>query len=108
MESELKPCPFCGGNAKISFKDKDWGGWNGKGDCRKAYRIQAICKRCFSRGKPVTTEWLINPKPNYSIYYGKYKESSLDVPAVKEATEMFKPYVEQAVEGWNRRCNDGT
>lgn len=30
--AKLKPCPFCGGEGRVYFKDKYWGGWNGKGD----------------------------------------------------------------------------
>lgn len=29
---EIKKCPFCGGNAKVSFKDYKFGGQNYRGD----------------------------------------------------------------------------
>ena len=91
--AELKPCPFCGGKGRISFKDKYWGGWNGRGDHRKSYGVQVICKKCYSRGKPILTDWLINPNPYLTIYCGRYTETDLENPVIKNATEMFKPYV---------------
>lgn len=32
--AEIKPCPFCGGKGKVSFKDNAYGGHNGLGDKR--------------------------------------------------------------------------
>ena len=107
MANELKPCPFCGGKGRVSFKDKYWGGWNGRGDHQKAYGVQIICNKCHSRGKPITTDWLKNPNPYLTIYSGRYTEADLENPVIKNATEMFKPYVEQAIEAWNRRAEDG-
>ena len=107
MMAELKPCPFCGGKGRISFKDKYWGGWNGKGDHRKAYSVQIICNKCHSRGKPITTDWLVNPNPYISIYSGRYAADDLQKPVIMKHTEMFRPYVEQATEAWNRRSEDG-
>lgn len=84
----IRGCPFCGGNGKISYRDVEFGGWNGKGDRRKKYRIQVICNKCHARGKPVTTNWLVNPNP-----YSKAPSQVL----------LFQPYVEHAIEEWNRR-----
>ena len=105
--AELKPCPFCGGKGKVSFKDKYWGGWNGRGDHQKSYSVQVICNKCHSRGKPITTGWLMNPHPYLTTYCGRYNETDLRIQSVKDATEMFKPYVERAIEAWNRRAEDG-
>ena len=88
--SELKPCPFCGGKARLRFKDYRFGGWNGMGDMKKRYRLQVMCNRCHSRGKPIVTDWLINPNPYAMFSMGQ--------------REMFAPYIERATEAWNRRA----
>jgi hypothetical protein len=88
---ELKPCPFCGGKGKVSYKDYRFGGWNGKSDSRRKYRVQVICNRCRARGKPIITDWIVN----YSPYNPR-----------EEAQKAFAPYVERAAEAWNRRADD--
>ena len=60
---ELKPRPFCGGKAKISYKDYLFYGFIGKCDRKLKYRVQVICNKCHSRGKPIITEWLVDPNP---------------------------------------------
>lgn len=98
--SELKPCPFCGGKAKISWVDVDYGGQSGRGDRKNKYRFQVICNRCHSRGKPVKSDWLINCNPWSSRYTGRnYGESQ----HVDEQTDMIKPYVDAAISAWNDR-----
>ena len=45
--SELKPCPFCGGEAKVT-KDRDcWG----HGEF--VLKVYVMCKSCHSQGKPI-------------------------------------------------------
>lgn len=61
MENELKPCPHCGGKAKVGC-EKYW-------QPRVSRRI--ICAKCYSSSGWYSTE-------------------------------------EEAIEAWNRRCNDGT
>lgn len=79
----LKRCPFCGGKAKVSFMNHSFKGQNDFGDKKLKYRVQVICNRCRSRGKPIITDWL--------------------TPRMIAQTEAFKPYVEQAIKAWNRR-----
>ena len=101
--AELKPCPFCGGKARLSFKDVEFAGQNFRGDKKVKYRFQVICNKCFSRGRPVKTDFLVNPDPWVSHYanrnYGASKK-------VDEMTEMLKPWAEQAIEAWNRRSDN--
>jgi RecJ-like exonuclease len=102
--NELRPCPFCGGIGKVSFKDYRFGGQNYKGDKKISYRVQVICNRCKSRGKPVVTKMLINPNP----YFTKWGNCHYDMSERShEEYEKFKPYVEEAIEAWNRRAEDG-
>lgn len=102
-DEELKPCPFCGGKAKVSFKDYRFIGWNCVTHAQmKRYRIQVICNKCKSRGQPIITDTLYNPLPYITIWGNQYCDS--DKP--KEETEKFKPFVEKAIEAWNRRVND--
>lgn len=98
---ELKACPFCGGKARVSFKDVEFGGKNYLGDRKVKYRFQVICNKCYSRGKPVKTDWLINCNPWHSRYASgrNYGESEF----VDKMTEMVKPWAEKAIEEWNRR-----
>lgn len=100
---ELKPCPFCGGKARISFKDHRFYGQNYIGDKKLSYRVQVICNKCRSRGRPVFTDPMINPNPYLTKWGNTYSEDS---PKCQSMTADFEPYVEQAIEAWNRRAND--
>ena len=102
--NELKKCPFCGGNGKVSFKDYRFIGRNYMGDMKIVYRVQVICNKCRSRGKPIITKGLINPNPYISKWGNTYSETS---EACQKATAMFQPYVDEAIEAWNRRADDG-
>lgn len=83
---ELDTCPFCKGKARVSFKQHSFYGWNGYGQRKIKYRVQIICNKCHSRGKPIVTDWLIDPNP-YCVH---------DV-------DKFTPYVEKAITAWNTR-----
>lgn len=98
--TELKSCPFCGGKGKVSFKDYRFGGMNYAGDKKISYRVQVICNRCKSRGKPIITKMMINPNP-YSSEWGNCYHGSSEV-CIQES-EKFRPYVKEAIEAWNRR-----
>lgn len=98
--AELKPCPFCGGNGKVSYKGYRIGSWNGRSECRRKYRIQVICNKCRARGKPIITDWIVNYTPYMTVFWDAHSRH-------KEATEAFAPYVAQAIEAWNRRADNG-
>lgn len=94
------PCPHCRGNAKVSFKDARFIGQNDIGDKKLVYRVQVICNKCRSRGKPIFTEPLINPNP-YLTKLGNCYHAESEVCA--EVTNRFLPYVLEAVSEWNTR-----
>ena len=98
--SEMTKCPFCGGKGKVSFKYYKFGGKNFNGDRRTKYRVQVICNRCRSRGKPIITDWLLNPNPYISDWGNCYSRNNLKC---NEQSKMFRPYVSLAIEAWNRR-----
>lgn len=107
--TELKPCPFCGGYPRISYKwlnerirtiapplevmeSEGIDAW-----CNKhitipeyTYRVRAICNRCHAQGKP-TTAIVYHYTP-----YGKNGES----------VKAYEPFVQKAIESWNRRVNE--
>lgn len=90
---KLKPCPFCGWNGvKISERVIDRNGYNPFSKTTKSkIRLQVICNKCYSRGKPFTTEWLTN--------YGNYWA----LPYL-EQKKMIRPWEEKAIVAWNRRA----
>jgi len=83
-ENELKPCPFCGGNAKISWKDIAFAGQNDFGFKRRKFRCRVTCNKCHAHGSPVTTDWIDGMRPIY------------DKPP-------FTEYAKGAIELWNER-----
>lgn len=103
---KLKPCPFCGGEAKLSFKDVEFYGMNCYGDKKIKYRVQVICNKCHSRGKPVKTDWLINPRPWNSLWANCKSRHNPATDIVIKQTEMVRPWVERAIEAWNRRADN--
>ena len=66
-----KSCPFCGGNGNLSIRQGKFFGFNGFGDKKMKMVLQVICNRCHSRGKPITTEYLVNP--NYENIPEEYR-----------------------------------
>ena len=105
---ELKHCPFCGGKARLSYK---WARSTSykteapplsvmKTDGIDAwcnghittptyhYRVQTICTRCHSRGKPVFTD------------VEKY------TPYQRQGKALYEKYEEEAIEAWNRRADN--
>lgn len=105
MNMEIEHCPFCKGKAKLSFKEVEFAGRNYLGDKKSKYRVQVICNRCKSRGKLIKTDWLINCDPRKSRWVNGYDWIKIYITTlqISEQTEMLRPYVEKAIEAWNRR-----
>lgn len=79
-----KDCPFCGGNGNLSIRQGKFYGFNGFGDKKMKMVLQVICNRCHSRGKPITTDYLVNPSSN------NYETIPVE-------------YFDKAWSAWNRR-----
>lgn len=93
-------CPHCSGKGKVSFKDYRFVGQNCFGDKKIVYRVQVICNKCRSRGKPVFTDPLVNPNP-YITKWGNCYHAESNV--CEEETKRFLPYVLDAISAWNTR-----
>ena len=85
MNIELKPCPFCGGKAKISFRQIKYYGQNGYGEKLIKYAFYGMCNRCKAKGSVITAD----------IHCG-----------LKAEREEKAFWSDKAVELWNRRAYD--
>lgn len=104
MEYKLNPCPFCGGSAKLSFREADFAGKNHIGDKKSKYIFYVTCKKCHSRGSPIKTDYLINANPWGSMWSGR---DYLNEGKVAEKTEEYRKWAEAAIESWNRCPSKG-
>lgn len=78
--TELKPCPFCGGN-KIAYSIK-----TSTSNFKRIYHAAMYCKNCHSYGARV----MVHP-----------------VETNRVVIERNESYEEKAIEAWNRRAEDG-
>lgn len=51
MASELKPCPFCGGTAKVRYLRSPWSGPTSQ---KKYFYVE--CQRCLVKTRPEGNE----------------------------------------------------
>lgn len=98
--TDLKPCPFCGGKAKINARQSGFHGQNFEGNKKISWTIYIKCNKCHSRGKPIKTD----PIKCCSFYSTEYWLGS--GRGLMTATLIFEPYVNIAIEAWNRRADD--
>ena len=95
--SELKPCPFCGGSAKLSAREAEYlGQLENDGVKVRTYFIQVICNHCKSRGKPVKTIPIYGDL--FPVVVGRDKTNEHYVDRLKKLIAT-----EQAISAWNRR-----
>lgn len=84
-KDELKPCPFCGSDSlKISKRDVGYLGKSSDGTKKLKYRINIMCNKCHSKGKPITT----------TVIYGRVGF---------HRQESFVKAEQQAMIAWNTR-----
>lgn len=82
---KLKPCPFCGGNAKISSRQMRFIGQNYLGWKQIKFAAYGMCNRCKSKGPTVT---------------------AVIIAGNKESREAFDSLFWMAGEAWNRRADN--
>lgn len=80
--TELKPCPFCGGEAKFFIKKYRERGLS------RGYDFGIYCTKCD----------IITPKTNYEL--------DLQLSDLGEI-EFIKDERAEAIEAWNRRAENG-
>lgn len=83
--SELKPCPFCGGKAKLHTRQLKFIGQNYYGDKKIRMGAQVFCNRCLARGTLYRVD-VVNP------YSKNLKDAGYDW------------ICDSACESWNRRA----
>ena len=84
MATELKPCPFCGGN-KLKVDSKKGNNFRCVNGKREDFHVVTVrCNKCHTRG------------PTVSVYlgWGQYNAA--------------KVMNDAAIEAWNRRAEDAT
>lgn len=85
--TELKPCPFCGGNGHLSQREIRFMSQNDYGMKKIKVAVQVICGRCKARGGVATGV----------VIFGDYHNSYIT------QREGLEPLEGKAVEYWNRR-----
>ena len=86
---KIKPCKFCGGKAKVMYREAKFIGWRGDGLKGKSFYAYVSCNRCHARGQIVKTD----------VFIGLEQYS-------RRFQERVKPYKVKAIEAWNRRADE--
>ena len=84
-ELKLRNCPFCGGRAKVSYRQYRFIKQYDDGTKRIKYAFYGICNRCKATGGTITGE----------IHCG-----------LGQSRDDFRFYEELAAEAWNRRVSN--
>lgn len=106
---EIKPCPFCGGKAKINARQSGFHGRNFEGNKKISWTIYIKCNKCHSRGKPIKTDPIKLWGDKKYIDSGSFYTTEYWLGSgrgLMTATLIFEPYVNMAIESWNRRAEN--
>ena len=106
--AELKPCPFCGGTAKIRGKQHRYHGGLARGNKKLSWKIYVKCNKCHARGRPIVTEPIkLFPDGLPAAGCGSFYSTEYWCGSGRGgmiATLTFEPYVEKAIEAWDGRA----
>ena len=109
--AELKPCPFCGGKAKINARQSGFYGENCFGNKKLVWTVYVKCNKCHSRGRPIKTEPIkLYEDERCGLASGSFYATEFwkgSGRGLMTATINFEPYVKKVIEAWNRRAGDG-
>lgn len=103
---EIEKCPFCKGKAKVNARQHKFYGENDFGNKKISWAVYVVCNKCHARGKPIITEPIKLHKDEIgSLGVGNFWNTKWGMKGngIKEANETFAPYVEKAIESWNKR-----
>lgn len=82
----LKPCPFCGSTSiRLMYKETLFIGYLQNSTKLHKYKVYVRCNKCFSRGKPISFEW---------------------VSETVDSREKLHEHDKEAIEAWNKRANN--
>lgn len=93
IETNLKPCPFCGSKKLKIDKKSKLAGYSGIGVRIDRLTFSVRCNSCFARGGAVGGD------------VNQYVKDPSRLPQNITTVETLK---NKAIELWNRRCNNAS
>lgn len=90
MTPKLKPCPFCGGEARIMPRFIYKKITNSEAPIEYHYRIYALCQNCHAMSYPIDA--VVNQYTPHDT--------------TDEAQSAYEPFMARVIEAWNRRVTD--
>ena len=74
---EIKRCPFCGGTAKLSVRERSFDGYYGDGTKKMTHFIQVICNKCHARGGTLAIK--LDKSRHYEVPSKEDEDKAIDL-----------------------------